>query len=94
MHVGKEFVEAGTNGGGFVTYKWALPGTDQVETKISYVERDPYWGWIIGSGAYFNEFNSGATKVLYIVLIITTIAVILGAIIVSFVSVVLRSLLS
>ncbi|MEK5088793.1 methyl-accepting chemotaxis protein [Paenibacillus sp. FSL M8-0228] len=86
VHVGKEFVEAGTNGGGFVTYKWALPGTDQVETKISYVERDPYWGWIIGSGAYFNEFNSGATKVLYIVLIITTIAVILGAIIVSFVS--------
>nr|WP_081276815.1 methyl-accepting chemotaxis protein [Paenibacillus polymyxa] len=86
VQVGKEFVEVGTNGGGFVTYKWALPGTDQVETKISYVEKDPYWGWIIGSGAYFNEFNSGATKVLYIVLIITTVAVILGAIIVGFVS--------
>ncbi|MFM9279421.1 methyl-accepting chemotaxis protein [Paenibacillus jiagnxiensis] len=86
VYLGKELVEVGTSGGGFVTYKWALPGTNQVETKVSYVEMDPHWGWIIGSGAYLSEFNSGATQVLYLVLVIAAVAVVLGAIIVSFVS--------
>jgi methyl-accepting chemotaxis protein len=86
VYLGKELVKVGTSGGGFVTYKWALPGTDQVETKVSYVEMDPHWGWIIGSGAYLSEFNSGATRVLYLVLIIAAVAVVLGAMIVSLVS--------
>ncbi|MFB5677659.1 methyl-accepting chemotaxis protein [Paenibacillus terreus] len=86
VHLGKKLVEVGTSGGGFVTYKWALPGTNQVETKVSYVEMDPHWGWIIGSGAYLSEFNSGATQVLYLVLVIAAVAVVLGAIIVSLIS--------
>jgi methyl-accepting chemotaxis protein len=79
--IGKEFVEKGTNGGGFVTYKWKVPGTNSIDTKISYVEIDPHWGWIVGTGAYVTEFNSGASEVLHLVLLIGSIAVILGAII-------------
>ncbi|MGG4480894.1 methyl-accepting chemotaxis protein [Paenibacillus illinoisensis] len=86
VYLGKELVSVGTAGGGFVTYKWALPGTGEVETKVSYVEMDPHWGWIIGSGAYLSEFNSGATQVLYLVLIIMAVAVVLGSIIVSIIS--------
>ena len=85
VYLGKELVSVGTAGGGFVT-KWALPGTGEVETKVSYVEMDPHWGWIIGSGAYLSEFNSGATQVLYLVLIIMAVAVVLGSIIVSIIS--------
>ncbi|WP_337031325.1 methyl-accepting chemotaxis protein [Paenibacillus illinoisensis] len=86
VYLGKELVSVGTAGGGFVTYKWALPDTGEVETKVSYVEMDPHWGWIIGSGAYLSEFNSGATQVLYLVLIIMAVAVVLGTIIVSIIS--------
>lgn len=86
VYLGKELVNVGTAGGGFVTYKWALPDTGEVETKVSYVEMDPHWGWIIGSGAYLSEFNSGATQVLYLVLIIMAVAVVLGSIIVSIIS--------
>lgn len=86
VYLGKELVNVGTAGGGFVTYKWALPDTGEVETKVSYVEMDPHWGWIIGSGAYLSEFNSGATQVLYLVLIIMVVAVVLGSIIVSIIS--------
>lgn len=83
VYLGKELVEVGSGGGGFVTYKWVLPGTEAVETKVSYVEMDPHWGWIIGSGAYLSEFNSGAMHVLNLVLIITAVAVVLGSIMVS-----------
>lgn len=86
VYLGKELVNVGTAGGGFVTYKWALPDTGEVETKVSYVEMDPHWGWIIGSGAYLSEFNSGATQVMYLVLIIMVVAVVLGSIIVSIIS--------
>ncbi|YCI22804.1 methyl-accepting chemotaxis protein [Paenibacillus sp. Z3-2] len=86
VYLGKELVNVGTAGGGFVTYKWALPDTGEVETKVSYVEMDPHWGWIIGSGAYLSEFNSGATQVLYLVLIVMAVAVVLGSIIVSIIS--------
>ena len=86
VYLGKEIVNVGTAGGGFVTYKWALPDTGEIETKVSYVEMDPHWGWIIGSGAYLSEFNSGATQVLYLVIIVTAVAVVLGSIIVSIVS--------
>jgi methyl-accepting chemotaxis protein len=86
VYLGKELVNVGSAGGGFVNYKWALPDTGEVETKVSYVEMDPHWGWIIGSGAYLSEFNSGAKQVLYLVIIVTAVAVVLGSVIVSIVS--------
>ncbi|WP_405153592.1 methyl-accepting chemotaxis protein [Paenibacillus sp. FSL K6-0108] len=86
VYLGKELVKVGSAGGGFVTYKWALPDTGEIETKVSYAEMDPHWGWIIGSGAYLSEFNSGATQVLYLVIMVTAVAVILGSVIVSIVS--------
>jgi len=78
--IGKAIVETGTKGGGYLTYKWKVPGTNEVGTKVSYVELEPHWGWIVGTGAYLTEFNSGAKQVLYLVLLVAVISVILGTI--------------
>lgn len=78
--IGKAIVETGAKGGGYLTYKWKVPGTNEVGTKVSYVELEPHWGWIVGTGAYLTEFNSGAKQVLYLVLLVAVISVILGTI--------------
>ncbi|OMP66994.1 methyl-accepting chemotaxis protein [Domibacillus epiphyticus] len=84
--IGEEFVEIGSNGGGFVTYKWEDPSTGKVETKVSYVELDPHWGWIVGSGAYLTEFNQASNKVLYLVSAIGAVSLIAGMILVNYFS--------
>ncbi|AJS58095.1 methyl-accepting chemotaxis protein [Paenibacillus sp. IHBB 10380] len=85
--LGKAIVEMGIKGGGFLSYQYKIPGdSNKVETKISYVEMDPNWGWIVGSGAHVTEFNAGAQDVLKLVLWIGSIALVLGMFIVSFFS--------
>ncbi|NEW07338.1 methyl-accepting chemotaxis protein [Paenibacillus sp. SYP-B3998] len=84
--LGKEIVRIGTSGGGFLTYKWKLANSTVIESKISYVEMDSHWGWIVGSGAYLSEFNSGATHILNLVLLIGSIAILVGTVIAAFVS--------
>nr|WP_206765400.1 methyl-accepting chemotaxis protein [Brevibacillus laterosporus] len=84
--LGKELVGKGTAGGGFVRYKWQIANSDEVETKVSYVELEPHWGWIVGSGAYLTEFNKGADNILTLVALIASISTIAGVIIVSFFS--------
>lgn len=85
--LGKSIVETGTNGGGYLTYKYKLPDNpNKLETKVVYVEAEPHWGWVVGSGAYVTEFNQGANYILYLVIIISGIAVLLGTIIASFFS--------
>ncbi|MFK2825520.1 methyl-accepting chemotaxis protein [Bacillus sp. B190/17] len=83
--LGKVLVEAGQKGE-YVTYKWMNPNTNKVETKISYAEKDPHWGWIVGSGAYSSEFNSGAANILVLVSIISAIAIAIGVIVISYFS--------
>ncbi|TPG69321.1 HAMP domain-containing protein [Brevibacillus laterosporus] len=84
--LGKEFIKKGTINGGYVSYKWQIANSDDVETKVSYVQLEPHWGWIVGSGAYLTEFNSGANKILTLIVLIASISTIIGIIIVSFFS--------
>jgi methyl-accepting chemotaxis protein len=84
--MGKELLRLGEEGGGYLTYKWKLANSEQIATKVSYVEAAPHWGWIVGAGVYMTEFNSGAKEILYLVSLIAAIAIILGAAIVSFVA--------
>ncbi|PLR99051.1 methyl-accepting chemotaxis protein [Bacillus sp. T33-2] len=83
--LGKEIVKLGENGGGFLKYKWETPAKT-IESKVSYFEMDPHWGWIVGCGAYESEFNTGATEVLNIVLIVSVISIIIGLIVILFFS--------
>ncbi|MGE5475986.1 MAG: methyl-accepting chemotaxis protein [Bacteroidales bacterium] len=71
-------------GGGFVTYQWPKPGSDQAVPKLSYVAGFAPWGWVVGSGIYVDDvdaafrsravmFGGGAMVVLAMVGLIATI---------------------
>jgi len=75
----KEMIEAAKAGGGYVRYDWALPSNpDIVAPKITYVEMDKHWGWIIAAGTYEMDFNAGTKNVLYYTLGTTILATIIG----------------
>lgn len=63
-------------GGGYVYYDYMLPGTEDYAAKITYVERDPHWGWIVAAGTYAQDFNQGAQEIIRITVI--TVAVMLA----------------
>lgn len=49
--------------GGFVSYDWPKPlygggVTKEVYPKISYVKKFKPWGWVIGSGIYFDDVDA------------------------------------
>ncbi|HZZ85978.1 MAG TPA: cache domain-containing protein [Anaeromyxobacteraceae bacterium] len=46
------------DGAGFVEYKWAKPGSSEPVPKISYVKAYPRWGWVLGSGLYFDDVRT------------------------------------
>lgn len=65
----KEVIEQSKNGGDFVFYEWSLPNNpDEIAEKIVYGEKDPNWGWIVVAGSYLSDFNSGANKILTILI--------------------------
>lgn len=75
----REMIEAANAGGGYVRYDWALPSNPEiVAPKITYVEKDKHWGWIIAAGTYEMDFNAGTNNVLYYTLGMTILATIIG----------------
>ena len=83
----QEVVKAANNGGGFVTYAWPLPNNPDVSvTKITYAEKDPNWDWIVCAGAYLPDFNAGAHRVLYVLLITLGISLLAGVIVIFYFS--------
>ncbi|WP_141904551.1 methyl-accepting chemotaxis protein [Lysinibacillus sp. Y5S-8] len=75
----REMIEAAKAGGGYVRYDWALPSTPEiVAPKITYVEMDEHWGWIIAAGTYEMDFNAGTKNVFYYTLCMTILATIIG----------------
>ena len=83
--VAQEALKLGEKGD-FLFYKWNNIKTNKIEQKISYIEKDPNWGWTIASSAYMKEFNSGATDIAFNVSVTTFVAIILGAIIAYYVA--------
>lgn len=81
----QEIIETGNDGGGFVFYEWPHP-TDEnrIETKVSYSETDPYWGWVVNSSTYLFEFNAPAYDVLTMMLIVLGSTLIIGIIAILF----------
>jgi len=47
-----------TSESGFVEYMWPLRDElAQIEAKLSYVQRFDPWGWVIGTGIYYNDIE-------------------------------------
>lgn len=79
MYTTRETIKKAENGGGFLEFDFAVPGTEnQVSPKIVYTELDPNWGWVVNAGAYLMDFNSGANSVLKMLAIVLVIALGLG----------------
>lgn len=82
----REVTEKALDGGGFTEYEFELPGQDILADKIIYSEKDPYWGWIIASGTYMQDFNEGANSLLFVIGVTLVGAIIIGTIVVILVS--------
>jgi signal transduction histidine kinase/ActR/RegA family two-component response regulator len=54
---------AQNSGMGFLEYKWAKPTDSAPHDKISYVRLFQPWGWVIGSGMYYDEIAESATAI-------------------------------
>lgn len=79
----QDIVKTGNDGGGFVYYQWPHPtDKNQIETKISYTETDPYWGWVVNSSTYTMDFNSSATDIFKIIFIVIGVTLVVGIIII------------
>ncbi|MCW8330159.1 methyl-accepting chemotaxis protein [Photobacterium sp. SDRW27] len=48
---------ANREGAGYVEYSWRSP-SNELYDKISYIERMPEWGWIIGTGILVEDINT------------------------------------
>lgn len=83
MKMAQEVIKAGQAGGGLTYFDWPLPGTeDVIEPKVSYSKEDPYWGWIVVSSTYMQDFNQPAESLKSLIMILTVIALLIGGVIV------------
>jgi methyl-accepting chemotaxis protein len=89
-HLFADIVNAGNHeGGGFVDYLWAKPGSDQPVAKTSYAAHFAPWDWYIVTGMYMDDVQSAFYANLLRWLAIT---VTLGAIATAVMLLVLRSI--
>lgn len=83
MYSTREIIKTAQSGGGFISFDFPVPeNPETIAPKVTYAEMDPNWGWIVTSGSYLIDFNSGADNVLKVLLIVLLIALILGIMIV------------
>ncbi|UFT99057.1 methyl-accepting chemotaxis protein [Radiobacillus kanasensis] len=87
VNVGKVIVESALEGNGFSYYDWPLPtNPDAIEPKVTYAEQEENWGWIISAGTYMVDFNAGANRLLSVMGISIGVALLIGALLVWFIS--------
>ena len=67
-----------TKGEGFVEYIWPKPGMTQPVPKISYVKLFEPWGWIIGSGLYFDDIQKDIMPIFYTIFGVIAVISLLG----------------
>ncbi|WP_085919408.1 methyl-accepting chemotaxis protein [Halomonas sp. CSM-2] len=58
----REIIDVAQSGGGFYSYVWEYPGTDEFQPKHSYVDRLEKWDWLIGAGVYVTDVDEAMTE--------------------------------
>jgi methyl-accepting chemotaxis protein len=51
------------NSGGFLTYYWPKPGSNEPVPKLSHVKAYKSWGWVLGSGIYMDDVMAAVNNV-------------------------------
>lgn len=69
-------------GSGFVEYQWPKPlpsggVTDERFTKLSFVDRDPNWGWVLGSGIYIDDVTEAFWSIAYRIMLVVCVVIII-----------------
>ena len=59
----QKLLEASRSGGGIVRYSWEKPSSQQVASKLGYVEPVQAWGWMLGTGLYLDDIEQALQKV-------------------------------
>ena len=62
------------SGEGTVPYLWPKPGSEEPESKVSYIKGFKPWGWVVGTGIYIDDVETAFWKNA------TTLAIIVGAV--------------
>ncbi len=83
LYVVQEQINVGKNGGGFTYYSWLFPDSKKVGQKISYVDFDPHWEWIVAATAYTDDFSSEAYYILFITILLLVIIMVIATIVVA-----------
>lgn len=61
----RDFVNtAKRDGQGFVEYLWPKPGSNDQESKTSYIYRLNHWNWAIGTGIYLTDVQQAYKEIL------------------------------
>ncbi|MFN2410585.1 MAG: methyl-accepting chemotaxis protein [Halomonas sp.] len=53
----REIIKVAQSGGGYFSYDWDYPGTDDIEPKHSFVDSLEKWDWLIGAGVYVTDVD-------------------------------------
>ncbi len=77
-----ETIKTAQSGGGFLTFDFALPGTDKTAPKIVYAKAFPAWGWNVVAGSYLMDFNSASNSLLTVLGIVLAAALLLGGLLI------------
>ena len=83
VHLFVEFVDVcKKDGHGYVDYMWEKPGHKDPQPKVSYVQLNSKWDWILGSGIYIDDveeqISAFTNKILLILGILVPIIFLLG----------------
>ena len=69
-------------GKGMAEYVWDKPGFDRPQDKVSYLMASPKWGWVLGTGIYLDDVQSGFLRQAYVlvaeVLLAIAIVIVVG----------------
>jgi signal transduction histidine kinase/ActR/RegA family two-component response regulator len=68
---------ARTSGMGFLEYKWSKPFDSAPHDKMSFVKLFKPWGWVIGSGMYYDEVSESVARIRYKVEMVTGILLVI-----------------
>lgn len=75
----QEIIAKAQGGGGFTYYDWPLPhDLSTWAPKVAYGELEPNWGWIVVTGSYLRDLNSGADRILDFILLVLAGCLLVG----------------
>ena len=73
-----------TDGSGYTEYYWDKTGEGDIVRKITYLEYNEEWDWIVGSGMYVDDFEASVAQITSTIMIIVVVIVLVSAVVTIF----------